>query len=349
MFNPHHPIVVEDIDRILAEPLPWQSLAGKHVLVTGATGMLGGYLALVMLEVCRRVVPAPRVSLLVRDSGRARERLGHAIDGLPCDLVEGRLEAPPALPAGPPDFILHAASPASPRDYAVDPIGVIRANVQGSFGLLDHYAAARAPRFLFLSSAVYGSTENDGPVGEDSFGAIPTLDPRNCYIESKRMVENLLACWQRQHGLDFRIARIFHTFGPGLNLDDGRIFSDVLSAACNRDPIVLTSAGLAQRTFCYLGDAVAALYHLLLAGQPGMACNVGNARNELSIREFAELAVQLTDPPLELRRGDNDDASYTPAATVRGHPDTTRIESLGWRPRYRVAEALERTFRSLTP
>jgi len=347
MFDPSHPIVVEDIERITSEPLPWSRLAGRHVLVTGGTGMLGSYLVLTLLALCRRPLPGLRLTLLVRDAERARGRFGSALAGLPCTVLAGDLIAPPALPAGPPDVIIHAASPAAPSAYATCPVDVIRANVQGSFGLLDRYARDGSPLFLFLGSAVYGDSENLGAVDEESFGAVRTLEPRNCYIESKRMAENLLASWHHQYGLDYRIGRIFHTFGPGLNLSDGRIFSDVLDAARAGRPIVLTSDGTVKRCFCYLTDTVSALFHLLLAGEAGLACNIGNPANELTIREFAELASRLTTPPLELHFAEPDLTRYLPAKTSRGLPDISRLTARGWHPKVGVAEALERTYRSL--
>lgn len=153
----------------------------------------------------------------------------------------------------------------------------------------------------------------------------------------------------QEYGLDYRIGRIFHTFGPGLNLDDGRIFSDVLRAALAGRPIVLTSDGMARRAFCYLADTVSAFFHLLLAGRPGLACNVGNPDNELTIRDFAALASQLSDPPLDLQFAEPDLAAYTPASTSRGQPDITRIRALGWTPRVTAADALSRTYRSFLP
>ncbi|MCB1886720.1 MAG: NAD-dependent epimerase/dehydratase family protein [Rhodocyclaceae bacterium] len=349
MFDPTHPIVTEDIEKILAEALPWEALAGQHVLVTGATGMLGGYLTLCLLRLGRMRLNGLRISLLVRDAARAQARFGDLLSGAGVDVVSGSLQSPPQLPAGMPDLIIHAASPASPRDYATHPVDVIRANAAGTMALLDAYARGGDSRFLFLGSAVYGSTENLGPVDEDSFGAVPTLDARNCYIESKRMAETLLESWRCQYGLDYRIGRIFHTFGPGLNLDDGRIFSDVLRAALARQPIVLTSDGLARRAFCYLADTVSAFFHLLLAGRPGLACNIGNPDNELTIREFASLASRLTDPPLPLHFAAPDLSAYTPARTSRGQPDITRIRALGWRPAVTAADALARTYRSFLP
>ncbi len=349
MFDPKHPIVTEDVENILAEALPWESLAGQHVLVTGSTGMLGGYLTLVLLRLQRARLNDLRISLLVRDADRARARFGDRLSSPGVCVQRGTLVAPPALVHGPPDVIIHAASPASPRDYATHPVEVIRANACGTLALLDAYAQGGHTRFLFLGSAVYGSTENLGPVHEESFGAVPTLDARNCYIESKRMAETLLESWRCQYGLDYRIGRIFHTFGPGLNLDDGRIFSDVLKAALQRRPIVLTSDGLARRAFCYLADTVSAFFHLLLAGRPGLACNVGNPDNELTIRAFAGLASRLTDPPLGLQFAEPDLSAYTPARTSRGQPDTSRIRALGWRPKVSAADALARTYRSFLP
>ncbi len=291
----------------------------------------------------------PRLTLLARDPVRLSKRLGCALDPRFCRIVSGSLDALPRSPFGLPDVVVHAASPASPRSYATDPVGVIRANASGTLNLLDCFARERPIRFLMLSSSVYGSTENEGAVHEDSFGAVPTLDARNCYIESKRMAETLLASWRAQFGLEFGIARIFHTFGPGLNLDDGRIFSDVLNSALRGMPIVLTSNGQALRAFCYLADIVSGLFHILLKGDGFSAYNVGNANNEMSVRDFAQLAAQLKNPPLPLVFREADNSVYLPAKTSRGLPDTCRLESLGWKARRSVMEALLRTYSSFIP
>lgn len=348
-FNPHHPVVREDIEAILAAPLPWDQLKGKHVLLTGGNGMFGSYLALSLLALARTQAPELRLTLLVRSRARLEAKLGPALASDLCHIVEGELDAPPALPAGQPDIIIHAASPATPRDYATNPVGVIRANAMGTFALLERYAREHPVRFLMLGSGVYGESDNIGPVDENAFGAVRTLDPRNCYIESKRMAENLLACWRRQYGIDFGVARIFHTFGPGVDLHDGRIFSDLIKAALNRQAMVLTSDGSAKRTFCYLADAVSALFHILLKGESGSAYNVGNSANELSIRDFTTLGAALCEPPLPVVFGAVDPSIYLPATTRRGHPVTTLIESLGWKPAHDVADALSRTYRSFLP
>lgn len=347
MFDPCHPVVREDIDAILAERLPWERLAGRHVFVTGASGMLGGYLAMSLAALDRRLGDPPRLSLLARDAARLQGRLGAVLDPARCEILEGGLDALPTPRFGAPDVVIHAASPASPRNFATDPVGVIRANAMGTLALLDRFGRDRPIALLMLGSAVYGSTENEGAVNEESFGAIPTLDPRNCYIESKRMAETLLACWRVQFGLEFGIGRIFHTFGPGVNLEDGRIFSDVLKAARDRQPIVLTSDGSALRAFCYLTDTVSGLFHILLKGDGASAYNVGNAANEVSIRDFATLASRLTDPPLPLVFGEADTRAYLPAKTSRGLPNTRRLQALGWQPATSVEEALARSYRSL--
>lgn len=284
---------------------------------------------------------------MARDARAVEARLGTVLDSCRCAVVEGTLDVLPASRFGAPDVVIHAASPASPRNYAMDPVGVIRANAMGTLALLDRFARERPISFLMLGSAVYGSTENDGAVNEESFGAVPTLDPRNCYIESKRMAETLLASWHSQYGLRFGVGRIFHTFGPGVNLDDGRIFSDVLKAARDRQAIVLTSDGSALRAFCYLSDTVSGLFHILLKGGGANAYNVGNPANEMSIREFSRLASLLTDPALPLTFGKVDPLAYLPATTSRGLPDISRIEALGWRPRKGVMEALQRSYLSL--
>jgi nucleoside-diphosphate-sugar epimerase len=343
-------VIREDAERIAAAPLPWERLAGRTVLVAGAAGFLPAYLVETILHLndTRLARPAQVVGL-VRDEGRARLRFADHLGRADLRLLAHDVRRP--LPwEGEAHLVVHAASPASPRHYGVDPAGTIAANCVGAYHLLELARERRAEGFLFFSSGeVYGHVEGgDGVLAEGRTGAVDPADPASCYAEGKRAGETLCACWHRQHGVPAVIVRPFHTYGPGMAPDDGRVFADFVADVVARRDIVLRSDGTARRSFCYLADATAGFFTALLRGAPGEAYNVGDPGGEMSVGELAELLVRLF-PERGLRvarRPGDHPAGYVPSRHARTVPDIVKIRALGWSPATGVAAGFARTVRS---
>lgn len=347
-----HRIVEEDVDRVLAAPLPWSQLDGATVLVTGAGGFLPAFLVDVLLRRGELGPGRTTVLGLVRSRERAARRLGHLLDHPALRLIEGDAAAPPPID-GPVDFVIHAASPATPRAYGVDPVGTIAPNVLGTAHLLALARQRASRRLLFLSSGeVYGRVRDDQvPTPETALGLVDPLDVRSCYAESKRAGEALCVAWHHQHGVPAVIARPFHTYGPGLDLGDGRVFADFVADAVAGRDLVMKSDGRARRAFCYLADAAAGLFTALLRGEPGQAYNVGNPAGELSITELAELVAGLV-PGRGLkviRQPRPPDDTYLQSHIPRNSPDVVRLAALGWSPVTPPAEGFRRTILSFLP
>jgi nucleoside-diphosphate-sugar epimerase len=151
-----------------------------------------------------------------------------------------------------------------------------------------------------------------------------------------------------QHGVPARIVRPFHTYGPGLRLDDGRVFADFVADVLARRPIALRSSGTATRSFCYLADTVAGFFSVLLRGQNAVAYNVGDDRGEVSIRDLADLLVAtFPERGLSVRNEARPaDDSYLPSSVERSCPDISRVRSLGWQPSTSLADGFRRTVAS---
>jgi UDP-glucuronate decarboxylase len=180
---------------------------------------------------------------------------------------------------------------------------------------------------------------------EDDYGYLDPLNVRSCYAESKRLGETLCNAWSHQYGVETRIARIFHTYGPGIKLGDGRIFSDLIGNYLAGKPLILYGNGSARRCFCYVTDTMRALFYILLNGENACAYNVGNDEAEVSMEEFAAVLASLKQPfPAEIiYKAPRSKASYLPSQVVRNTPNTGRLRKLGWKPYHSLESGLIRT------
>lgn len=308
-------------------------------LITGAAGFLGGALARELLA------RGARVTALVRSESRARQRLADIADRI--EFFEWDLNriAVPELPVGI-THVIHAASQASPRFYGPDPVGTALPNAVGTAALLEAATKAKVQGFLFVSSSeVYGAASSGEPLKESDFGPLDPATQRACYAESKRMGETLCVAWHAQHGLPTFIVRPFHTYGPGLTREDGRVFADFAYAIAEGRPIVMTSDGSARRAFCYVSDAVEGLLTVLEKGQPATPYNLANPDAELSVKELAELLVSLF-PGARLEQRPPP-GGYLVSPFNRLIPDISRLQALGWQPRIGAAEGFRRFIESI--
>jgi UDP-glucuronate decarboxylase len=347
------PSVIEaDMAWITAAKLPWAALAGKTVLISGASGFLPAYMVETVLYLNERQNKSnpTTVIALARNRERALERFsaykGRAdLQFLIQDVCQ------PAAISEDIHFIIHAASQASPKYFGSDPVGTLLANVLGTLHLLNLAREKRSETFLFFSSGeVYGRLDSTQvPTKEDAYGYIDPTDVRSCYAESKRLGETMCVSWAHQYHVPAKIVRPFHTYGPGMRLDDGRVFADFVADVVNHRNIVMKSDGSALRAFCYLADAVLGYFTVLLKGVVGQAYNVGNDRGELSMLDLAHLLAKLH--PSKQLEVVLDEAAKSPdyikSKITRNCPDISKIRQLGWEPAISVEEGFKRTIQNL--
>lgn len=328
---------LQDVSAILERELPWNQLSGQRVLVTGAGGFLGGYLTrtLLALHPLEKVEQPVHVVAMVRNFDKARLELADLLDDRyltvqQCDL--GKLSAPDISGC---NYVIHAASQASPRFYGTDPVGTLLPNSIGTAALLQALQRSSHPLgFLFISSSeIYGSLPNNVRLSETTYGALDPTIVRTCYAEGKRFGEALCAAWFHQHQLPTYIVRPFHTYGPGLQQNDGRVFADFAFNVIRDENIVMTSDGSARRAFCYVSDAIAGFFTVLLTGNAATAYNVANPAADLALIELADLLINLY-PEKKLhidRREIPMSSAYVPSSLRNVLPDTSRLADLGWR------------------
>jgi dTDP-glucose 4,6-dehydratase len=238
--------------------------------------------------------------------------------------------------AGLVDYVLHFASPASPRDYLELPIQTLKVGSLGTHKALGLAKEKRARFLLASTSEVYGDPL-EHPQRESYWGNVNPIGVRGVYDEAKRFAEAMTMAYHRSHGVDTCIARIFNTYGPRMRLSDGRALPAFVSQALRGEPLTVFGDGSQTRSFCYVDDQVEGLARLLLSDE-AEPLNIGNPE-EVSIREFAEKIIELTgsSSTVECRPLPEDDPR------VR-QPDITRArERLGWEPKVPLEEGLRRT------
>ena len=342
-------IVAEDLAEIISASLPWDDFSGATVLVTGAAGFLPAYMVETLLYLNQHRLAKPaKVIALVRNLERARLHFADHLQREDFQIVAQDVSAPLKIDTKL-DYIIHAASQASPVFYRTDPVGTLSPNVMGTYHLLSAAQRDASRGFLYFSSGeIYGIVPpGSGDIAETTGGWLDPTDLRSCYGESKRMGETMCVAWSRQFGIPTRIARPFHTYGPGMKLDDGRVFADFVRDILQGGPIVLNSDGSARRSFCYLADATIGFFTVLLKGANGEAYNVANPGGECSIAELADrLAATYADQGMTVERRARLDASYMPSPILSTKPDITKAMALGWKPRYGIEEGFRRTVNS---
>ena len=234
------------------------------------------------------------------------------------------------------DYVLHFASPASPADYLRLPIQTLKVGALGTHKALGLAKAKNARLLLASTSEVYGDPLVH-PQPEDYWGNVNPIGMRGVYDEAKRFAEAITMAYQRYHGVETRIVRIFNTYGPRMRIDDGRALPTFMSQALNGEPLTVYGDGSQTRSFCYVDDLVEGIYRLLLSDE-NEPVNIGNTQ-EITIKDFAEEIIDLTDSESTITYEElpKDDPQ------VR-EPDITKArETLGWSPNVDRREGLRKT------
>jgi UDP-glucuronate decarboxylase len=341
-------IVESDLQFITAADLPWNLLRGKTVLVSGAAGFLPAYMVETLLFLNETRQCDIRVVGLVRNLERARERFRdyRETDGLRliCQDVCEKVRLDEEV-----HYIIHAASQATPKVYSRDPVGTILPNVIGTNNLLELAAEKRAEAFLYFStSGVYGHVAADQyPVKENTFGYLDSMDLASCYLESKRMGENLCVAWNHQFGVPVKIVRPAITYGPGIKLDDGRSFADFIANVVRCQDIELYSDGKVIRNFCYVADAMVGFFMVLLKGRLREAYNIATDQ-EITIYDLAKLLVEKVFPERKLKvvLKHVESKNYLRIEFPRTTVDISKAKALGWTLHFPVEAGFKRTVES---
>ena len=330
----------ESIKSILKYPgLPTEELSGCNILVTGATGLIGSALVEALMNNDKIDY---RVFALGRNAARAGRLFSKYTESSFFHFLEHDIIKPLETSV---DFqyIIHAASNASPNFFVSNPVEIVQSNVIGLCNLLEYGRSHNLRRLLYISSGeVYGECESQ-IIDESYYGYIDILKARSCYPMSKRVSETLCVSYATEFGLDIVIARPSHVYGPRFTESDNRVFAQFLRNVINDEDIVMKSSGRQYRSWCYVVDCISALFFILLKGESCEAYNIASKDSILSIKSFAKIIAEIWGKRLLLTTpSDAESKGYNPVS--RSVLSTEKLQSLGWRSSFDIRQGLKETY-----
>ena len=303
---------------------------GKTILVTGATGLIGKLCVKSLLNSGYNT----QVIALVRDEEKAKnifwesKRLTYLVQD-----INQRINTTRRV-----DYIIHAASTTSSKDFVEKPVETIYTAINGSRNILEFAKNKRLEGMVYLSSLeIYGVNEKEN-IKEEDYGYIDILNPRSSYSESKKMVETMCISYGTEYGVPVKIARLAQTFGAGVSISDNRVFAQFAKAIINKENIILHTKGETKRNYCYTTDAVRGIFTILTKGENNNAYNVANKNSYCSISKMAHLLEnEYTKVEYKI---DEVNRGYNP--TVKIALNTQKLNALGWEAKVDLKEMFER-------
>lgn len=349
------PIVEDDLRSIHTRAQrELEIIGGSNLLLTGAGGFLAYYFILSILywndRYPNRTIKITALSRFGSGIPLWLKKLDRRGDLriIASDIISD------SLPEQTFEYIVHAASLASPMQYRQFPIETMSANVFGLNRLLKDIISKqkKIKKLLYFSSSeIYGDpTKGNIPTPESYRGNVSCTGPRACYDESKRFCETLCVNYVRVHKLPIVIARPFNNYGPGMKIDDGRVIADFARSIIQKKNIVMYSDGKPSRTYCYVSDAIAGYFKLLSLGKSGESYNIGVSKPEITVSELAANMVKIAKKNFDysgnIIKKVSKDIDYLSDNPQRRCPDITKAgKELGYKPVISLEDGLNRTLK----
>ena len=330
---------------VAGQPIPWEKLEGKKFLITGASGLIGSFLADVLMYKNHMDHLECHVYAVCRNEERAKERFRDYLQEEEFSIIAQDINLPLTKLEGQKiDYILHMASNTHPVAYATDPVTTITSNIIGTKNLLDFALEHQAERFAFASSnEIYGENRGDTELFDEQYcGYIDCNTLRAGYPESKRCGEALCQAYRKQYGMNIVIPRFTRTYGPTMLKSDTKAISQFIRKGIAGENIVLKSQGTQYYSYTYVADAVSGVLTILLSGTDGEAYNIADERSDIMLRDLAGIIADIAGKKVVFELPDEvEKAGYSKATKAR--LDATKLRSLGWQARYDIRTGLQET------
>ncbi len=313
-----------DILKAGQQLLPWKKLENCNILITGATGLIGGCL----VEILMKRQHTYHIYAAGRNEERARMLFDEFMDDptfhfLKYDVCK-KLVSDKDF-----HYIIHAASNASPVFFKNNPVEVIKSNIYGVANLMEYGMSHSMHRMLYVSTGeIYG--EDKRTFTETDSGYVDCAKVRSCYPSSKRAAETLCVSYADEYGADVVIARPCHTYGPHFTESDNRVYCQFIRNVLRGEDIVMKSDGLQMRSWCYVVDCAVALLYILLKGERGNAYNVADANSTFTIRSLAS-AIAKSNGKKVVFASPTDVEKQSFTAISHAVFSTEKLQKLGWK------------------
>lgn len=343
------PLYQEDIAYVGDLNLPWDKLKNQHILVTGASGLIGSFLVDVLMWQNQKMDLCCYVHALGRSQDAGKERFAEYWDDPHFNFIPHDMNLPfeedmkEAFA-----YILHLASNTHPVAYARNPVSTITTNVLGTEHLLNYAARTHAGRFLFASSnEIYGENRGDVELFDETYcGYLDSNTLRAGYPESKRCGEALCQAYHKEKNMDVVIPRLTRSYGPTMRMSDTKAISQFIQKGVNRQDIILKSAGNQYYSYTYVADAVAGLLTVMFCGTCGEAYNIADVKSDITLKDLARMIAEICSTQVLFETPDElEKAGYSTATKAR--LDGSKIKKLGWSMKYDIPTGIERTIKLL--
>lgn len=317
------------------------SFNNKSFLITGATGLICSYLIDLLMLQNEMKNSNIKIVAVGRSAERGNARFSRFSENENFTFYEQDI-INPLNNLGTFDYIIHGASNANPIAYSEDPAGTMLSNFIGMKNILDFAKESKSGRVLYISSGeVYGESSSTD-LKENDYGYVDILNPRSCYPSSKRATETLCVSYTKQYSVNTIIARPCHIYGPTATTNDYRASNQFIQNGINKENIILKSSGSQVRSYCYVGDCVTALLHILLMGETGEAYNISSNDSTLSIKELAKVIADQTGTSVIVNEPDRKEKEGY-SLFSRAVMNNSKLKSLGWDSQSNIKNGIKRT------
>lgn len=341
-----HPVIEKDLKEItiaLNDDLP--RLSGKNILITGASGMLASYLVYTLIYANEKIFKnKAQLYLVIRNKkiSFGKQKYLHYFYN---DIAKDKIRIDNL------HYIVHAASKAAPKIYTKNMIDTLNTNILGLYNVLGLVGKNTRSILFFSTGELYGNPKGVKTIKEDYIGTVDHLSLRSCYVEGKRAAETICINYFREKKYPIKIARIFHTFGPTLDLNDGHAISDFLRDGLNQKNIEILGDKNMKKPLLYVKDATIMFLKILLSGTNGQVYNVANDKNIISVDGMARSICNIFNKlyPAKLKVVINPQGiKYYQKAIMQQRPDISKFKNeFHYAPTTTVDEAFGRTIKYL--
>ena len=344
-----HPLYLQDIQMVVSQPLPWEKLKNKSLLISGSTGLIGSFLTDVVMYLNQVYDLHCKIYALGRNEAKAKARFAYCYDSPLFTFIPYNINLPFARDdIGDVDYVLHLASNTHPVAYATDPIGTITTNIIGTQNMLEFAFVHHAVRSAFASSnEIYGENRGDVEKFDEKYcGYIDCNTMRAGYPESKRCGEALCQAYIKQKDMDIVIPRLTRSYGPTMLMSDTKAISQFIRKAIAGEDIVLKSAGTQYYSYTYMADAVCGLLYVLLVGEKGEAYNIADESSDIMLKDLANTIANAVGHKVVFEIPDAmESAGYSKATKAR--LESRKLQDLGWKAMYEIDDGINRTIMML--